>query len=103
MRIRYSEEIEFNLPNEYDESKRLHCVESLLREHSELFEYTENHDTRYDSNINRVLDLLAYYLITANKHNPDGTLLRNNLYIMTEYKKRERRKELHLDNWKVDF
>lgn len=103
MRVRYNEQIEFELPNEYDESKRLHCVKTLLKEHDDLFQYTKNQDTKHDSNIHRVLDLLAYYLITANKHNPDGSLLRNNLYIMTEYKQRERKKELHLDNWKVDF
>lgn len=96
MRVKYNEHILFDLPNKYNLEERLRLIEYILDEQKDLFTYTEQHDTRYDENINRVLDQFAYYLLTSDKETPDGKKLRNDVYIMRKHKMKSRYRELQL-------
>lgn len=92
MKVKYSDKLVFNLPQEFDIDERKEYVEMLLSTYSKYFNYTEDHDTRYDDNINRVLDAFAYYLCTAKKYDEDGKFINNDKEIMRRRKIENRRK-----------
>ena len=82
MKIRYKT-ITFDLPHTYDLNERLELVKTILDEHKDIFYPNYKFD---NYNINKLLDTFSYYLVTSDKYNLNGKVIRKDSNIIRSYR-----------------